>query len=75
MNPKLTVCEVPDTLHGLSANWWIDRGLFSDWFFNHFLVYAQLYPLLVILDGHFSHYCPDIIQAASEQQIMIFAVG
>ena len=40
LNPQLTIGEVPGTLYGLSRKGWIDRSLFSDWFFNHFLPYA-----------------------------------
>jgi hypothetical protein len=75
LNPQLTVGEVPGTLYGLSKKGWIDRSLFSDWFFNHFIEYApSSRPLLLILDGHSSHYCPDVIRAASEQEIIIFTL-
>lgn len=75
LNPQLTVGEVPGTLYGLSAKGWIDRSLFSDWFFNHFLHYApSSRPLLLILDGHSSHYCPQVIRAAYENEIIIFTL-
>jgi hypothetical protein len=75
LNPQMTIGEVPGTLYGLSSKGWIDRSLFSDWFFNHFLAYVPaLRPLILILDGHSSHYCPEVIRAASEQQIIIFAL-
>ena len=75
LNPQLTVGEVPGTLYGLSKKGWIDRSLFSDWFFNHFLEYApSSRPLLLIFDGHSSHYCPEVIRAASEQEIIIFTL-
>ena len=44
-------------------------------FFNHFLEYApSSQPLLLIFDGHSSHYCPEVIRAASEQEIIIFTL-
>ena len=75
LNPRLTIGEVPGTLYGLSNKGWIDKALFSDWFFNHFLIYApSSRPLLLILDGHSSHYCPNVIRTASEHQVIIFAL-
>ena len=75
LNPQLTIGEVPGTLYGLSRKGWIDRSLFSDWFFNHFLPYApSSRPFLLLLDGHSSHYCPEVIRAAAAQKIIIFAL-
>ena len=33
LTPQLTKGEVPGTSYGLSSNGWIDRQLFTDWFF------------------------------------------
>ena len=75
LNPQLTVGEVAGTIYGLSNKGWIDKGLFSYWFLNHFLMYAPAArPLLLILDGHSSHYCPEIIRVAMEQDIIIFTL-
>ena len=53
--------EIPGTLYGLSSNGWIDQELFRQWF-NHFLQYApQARPLLLLMDGHSTHYCPETI--------------
>ena len=40
LNPRLTKGEVPGTSYGLSPNGWIDRKLFCDWMFEHFLSYV-----------------------------------
>ena len=60
LSPELTLGEVPGTVYGLSKNGWMDMELFDIWFCNHFLRYAPATrPLLLLLDGHSSHYCPD----------------
>ena len=75
LNPQLTIGEVAGTIYGLSSKGWIDKCLFSEWFFNHFLLYAPATrPLLLILDGHSSHYCPEVIRAALEQEIILFTL-
>ena len=51
------------------------RDLFNEWFQRHFLLYApSTRPLLLLLDGHSSHYCPETIRAAAASQIIIFAL-
>ena len=36
-NAQLSNGELPDTLHGMSPNGWMDQELFSAWFLKHFL--------------------------------------
>ena len=73
--PELAVGEVPGTIYGLSAKGWIDHELFDVWFNNHFLRYApSARPLLLLMDGHSSHYCPDTIKLAAEQQVILFTL-
>lgn len=75
LNPEFTRGEVPGTLYGLSQSGWMDRTLFSEWFFNHFLCYAPpIRPLLLVMDGHSSHYCPEVIKAAAAEQIILYAL-
>ena len=65
--------EVPGTIYGLSEKGWIDRELFYFWFCKLFLRYAPTCrPLLLLVDGHSSHYCPEAIRYAAEQRIIIF---
>jgi hypothetical protein len=74
-NPKLAEGEVAGSLYGLSKNGWINSELFHSWFMNHFLKYVpQTRPLLLLLDGHSSHYCPSTIRLAAEQGILIFVL-
>lgn len=75
LNPEYSVGEVPGSLYGLSPNGWIDKELFCDWFFNHFLLYApQVRPLLLLMDGHSTHYCPEVIKEAAAEDIVLFVL-
>ena len=75
LSPELTIGEVPGTVYGLSKKGWIDCELFDAWFINHFLRYAPTArPVLLMLDGHSSHYCPDIIRLAAKHQVILFAL-
>ena len=66
--------EIPGTLYGLSPKGWMDQELFDLWL-DHFLHYApSTRPLLLLMDGHSSHYCPSAIHSASEHQIVLFAL-
>jgi len=66
--------EVPGTLYGLSQNGWINSQQFHGWF-QHFLEYApQKRPLLLLLDGHSAHYCPETIKLAAENNIVVCAL-
>lgn len=67
--------EVPGTTYGLGANGWIDMELFKGWFTNHFLRHAvSAHPLLLLLDGHSSHYNPDAIRLAKEYDVILFTL-
>ena len=67
--------EVPGTCYGLSEKGWITRDIFQSWFIDHFLIYAPATrPLLLLLDGHSTHYCPEVIRMASEHKIILFAL-
>ena len=49
--------------------------LFDRWFSNHFLRYAPgARPLLLLLDGDSSHYCPQTIHFAVAEQVIIFCL-
>ena len=51
------------------------RDLFLHWFTNHFLLYApQIRPLLLLLDGHSTHYSPETINIAAQNQVIVFAL-
>ena len=75
LNPELTKGEVPGTLYGLSETGWMNRELFSAWFSGHFLPNApSARPLLLLLDGHTSHYSLPMIKEAAAEKVLIFAL-
>lgn len=75
LNPEYTRGEVPGTLYGLSQSGWMDKTLFSEWFLHHFLHYAPpMRPLLLVMDGHSTHYCPEVIKIAAAEGILLFTL-
>ena len=67
--------EIPGSVYGFSSNGWIDQELFEKWFSHHFLRYAPaIRPLLLIMDGHSSHYHPYAIHKAAEEEVILFAL-
>lgn len=70
-----TTGEVAGTLHGMSSKGWMDMSLFEKWFKKHFLRYApSIRPLLLLLDGHSSHYSPTALRMAAEENVILFAL-
>ena len=75
LKAELTKGEVPGTMYGLSDNGWIDAELFDLWFKHQFLAYAPpTRPLLLLLDGHSSHYNPSTINTAADEEVIIFCL-
>ena len=75
LNPAYSKGEVPGTLYGLSENGWMNQELFHQWFQNHFLQYVPpSRPLILLMDGHTSHYCPATIKLAAENKVVLFAL-
>ncbi len=74
LSQQLTRGEIPGTMYGLSpSSGWIDSELFAEWFERHFLVYAPSgRPLLLLLDGHSSHFSPQFIRSAAEKGVIVF---
>ena len=61
------------TVYGLSKKGWIDGELFEMWFSRHFLAHAPpIRPILLLMDGHSSHYQPSAIRRAAEEGIIMF---
>ena len=59
----------------MSKNRWIDSELFQEWFTNHFLLHIPPQrPILLLLDGHSSHYQPQLIRTAAANQIILFCL-
>ena len=59
----------------MSDSGWMDQELFASWFTHHFLKHAvSSRPLMLILDGHSSHFTLNLVQSAAEQDVVIFCL-
>ena len=67
LNQNMTTGKVPCTLYGLSTKGWMNS---EPWFLNQCA--PQTRPLILLLDGHSSHYSPATIKLAAENQIVVF---
>lgn len=75
LTPELAEGEVPGTVYGLSSSGWMDMELFGLWFKRHFFRYAPAArPLLLLMDGHSSHYCIDTINLARSEEVILFVL-
>ena len=75
LKPEMYDGEVSGTMYGLSDSGWITSELFNLWFLHHFLPHAPAArPLLLLLDGHSSHYNPSVIKKAAEERVIIFCL-
>ena len=75
LNIEWTKGEVAGTRYGLSSTGWVDTELFKGWLVEHFLKFAVGgRPLLLILDGHSTHYQPELIKYAREHKIILFCL-
>ncbi len=75
MKPELGVGEVPGTIYGLVQKGWMTQELFMLWFDRHFLRYAPATrPILLLLDGHSSHYCPEALKLAQQEEVIMLAL-
>ena len=74
-NHSLSKGEIPGTLYGTSDSGWMDHELFAKWFQSHFLVHAvSNRPLLLLLDGHSSHFTLDLVKSAAEENVIILCL-
>ena len=73
MNKEWSVGEVPGTTYGLSSKGWVNSELFRGWMVDHFIPLAIAGRLLLLmLDGHSSHYQPDLLRFINEHEISPF---
>ena len=55
--------EVVGFFNNLSSNGWVDSELFKGWLVDHFFENCVcIRPIFLLLDGHSSHYQPDLIK-------------
>ena len=75
VSPLWTQSEVNGSRFAVSDNGWIDQELFNFWLTDHFLPNAPSHrPILLVLDGHSSHFEPYSIQFAREHEVVIFCL-
>ena len=73
LNSLWTRGEIPGTRYGLSKSGWTDQELFHGWLKEHFLTHSVSgRPLLLLIDGHSSHYDPATIRFAKEHSYFAF---
>ena len=71
----LRLGEVPDTYYNVSDSGWMNGAIFEDWFENHFLFHAPAArPLILLLDGHLSHYNINASKLAAAARVIIFCL-
>ena len=72
LNHAWTRNEVSGSKYGLSDKGWINTDLFEEWLIEHFIEYAvPRCPLLLLLDGHSTHYPPAVVRFAKEHGVII----
>lgn len=75
MTPDMATGEIPGTQYAFSDKGWMNGSIFFSWFKKHFLRYAPASrPLLLLLDGHSSHYNPDVINLAAENGVIVLTL-
>ena len=70
-----TNSEVPGSKYGVSEKGWINTDLFEGWLVEQFIVNAVSgRPLLLLLDGHSTHYQPEVVRFARDHEIIILCL-
>ena len=72
---EMTYGEVPGTTYAGTSNGWVNADVFDSWFSKHFLAHAPpMRPLVLLLDGHSSHFEPNVLRLAAENGVVIFCL-
>ena len=72
---ELTYGEIPGTTYAGTGNGWVNAEIFDSWFSKHFLAHApSSRPLILLLDGHLSHFEPGALRLAAENDVIIFCL-
>ena len=75
INLLWTQDEVVGSRYAVSDNGWITRELFFYWLEKHFLQNAVVYhPILLLLNGHSSHFELKTIQLARQNNMIMFCL-
>ena len=74
-NPEWSKGEIPNMLYGISEKGSTDQELFSFWMTQLFVKFIPpARPVLLLIDGHSSHYEPDTIKLAAEAEIVMLCL-
>jgi len=74
-NSVLAKGEVSATLYGMPSSGWMEQELFADWLLHHYLTHAVASrPLMLLLDGHSSHYTLKLVKLAAEHDVILFCL-
>ena len=72
LNDHWTADEIPGTKYGLCKKKWITSELFEGWLVEHFLEHAvSRRPSLLLLNGHSTHYQPEVIRLARQNGVIM----
>ena len=64
---------IVNALYGKPANDYMDKALFQTWFIDHFIKLTNcLGKRILIIDGHVPHISIEIIQAAIDNNIILY---
>ena len=75
LNYQWTKDEVVGTRYRLSSTGWVDTDLFKSLLTDHLLKYSVgSRSLLLILDGHSTHYQPALMKYAKENQVILLCL-
>ena len=75
LNPLWMRDEIAGSRFAVSDKGWTDKELFFFWLKDHFLPNSVSFrPLLLLLDGHSSHFEPSTIRYAKENDCVIFCL-
>ena len=61
---------LPNTYYGVSAKGWMTSAIMLDWFSN-FIEHVTERPLLLLFDGHLTHFSIDVIKKAMDNDIIL----
>ena len=76
LNYEWTRGEVPDTKYAMSPQGWTDHELFFEWLSKQFTKsIPPSRPVLLLLDGHSSHFTLEAMKFAAENEIILFLLA
>lgn len=61
---------LPNTFYGHSHNGWMTSQVMIDWF-EQFLELVQERPILLLFDGHLTHFSIDVVKKALDNQVIL----